>query len=115
MITHETLILAAPGLPDDASLDALLSEIAELEARCAHTYFVERHVKGRDWNELKSELSRRFGLTHRQFSSVASAVDGLAKGVREGMKERRDDLSDPVASQQSRSVGGQSSRHDCLR
>ena len=98
MITHESLILAAPGLPDDASLDALLSEIAELEARCAHTYFVERYVKGRDWNELKSELSRRFGLTHRQFSSVASAVDGLAKGVREGMKERREDLKRRISA-----------------
>ena len=82
MITHETIILAAPGLPDDGSLDALLSEIADLEARCAHNYFVEQHVKGRDWNELKSELSRRFGLTHRPFSSLASRVDGLAKGVR---------------------------------
>jgi IS605 OrfB family transposase len=101
VITHETLILAAPGLPDDASLDALLGEIAELEARCAHSYFVERHVKGRSWNELKSELSRRFGLTHRQFSSVASWVDGLAKGVREGMKERRDDLKRRINSAQT--------------
>ena len=61
MITHETLILAAPGLPDDASLDALLSEIAELEARCAHTYFVERYVKGRD--RKPSARLRRAGKT----------------------------------------------------
>jgi IS605 OrfB family transposase len=98
VITHETLILAAPGLPDDVSLDRLLEEIAVLEARCAHRYFVERHVKGRDWNALKSELARRFGLTHRQFSSVASWVDGLAKGIREGLKERRDELTRRIAS-----------------
>jgi len=49
VITHETLVLAAPSLPDDGSLDVLLCEIAELEAGCAHTYFVERHVKGRSW------------------------------------------------------------------
>jgi len=45
-------------------LDAPLSEIAGLEARCARTYFVERHVKGRRWNELKSELSRRATPSH---------------------------------------------------
>lgn len=98
-ITHETLVLglAAP-LPGGAGLHPALDAIAALSAACAHRYFVERHIKGGDWNELKSGLSRRFGLTHRQFSGIAATMDGKASAVLEGMKERAQDLPRRIAS-----------------
>lgn len=102
-ITYETMVMAAAGpIPGDASLHDVLDEIARLNTACANRYFVERHVKGGDWNELKSSLSRRFGLTHRQFSSISAVVDGKAKAVLEGMKERAQDLPRRVASAEAK-------------
>lgn len=98
MITYETLVLSADGFPDGVSVDSLLSEVAELEARCAHAYFVARHVKGMAWGALKRDMPKRFGLTNRQFSSVGYVVDGMAKGIAEGMETRRDMLAGRIKS-----------------
>lgn len=40
-------MLAAADLPDGATLDGLLADIAALEACCAQRYFVERYVETR--------------------------------------------------------------------
>ena len=98
MITHETLVLGADGLPDGVTLDGFLSEVAGLQERCAHAYFVERHVHGKPWAELKRGMPGRFGMTHRQFSSVSFLVDGQVSGILEGMETRREDLAGRVAS-----------------
>lgn len=97
--THETMVLACgSALPQGVTLEQALGDIAAHMAGAAHVYFVERHVHGTPWKDLKKSLSDRFGLTDRQMSSVAFLVDGKTVGIRESLKTRQRQLEWRIAS-----------------
>ena len=106
MITYETLVLG--GRTEDKreipldQVEAIFDRAAEVMARASHSYFVEAHVRGRPLAELKVEMSRSFGLTHRHFTAIRMTVDGKVAGIRESMTLRVKDLAGRIASTEAK-------------
>jgi len=60
-------------------LQECLEDIAVLMAKVEHRLYVELHVKGRELKEIKRKFLRDYGITARQFNSVAIILLNLPR------------------------------------
>ncbi|HUW65643.1 MAG TPA: transposase [Spirochaetia bacterium] len=73
-------------------------EMGRLFGSLERRLFVDWHVLGGKWAELKKEYIVKYGITARQFNSLYNSVAGKVSSVREGLKYRESTLRDQIES-----------------
>lgn len=89
-VTVGTKIRDEPWYP---ALDAVANHMAHVE----HHLFVDRYVHKKPIGALKQEYIVRFGITARQFNSIASDLDGTVKASTCSMLRHLQKLDEKVA------------------
>ncbi len=88
----------AEGRISDLAVYPALEAIAELAGRLERRLFVDLYVRGRSPKDCKKEYIARWGLTARQFNSIASQLRGRVEAARESRKRRIETLRGRIAA-----------------